>query len=106
MPDANEEQMAAFTHFQRQATSPESAVRIRTAMDNIDISGELKGVVAPTLVLHVRDDAISPFEEGRRLAAAIPGARFVPLEGRNHAILSQDPALKRYLTEIQAFLRD
>jgi DNA-binding SARP family transcriptional activator/pimeloyl-ACP methyl ester carboxylesterase len=106
MPDANEEQMAAFTEFQRRATSPENAVRIRTAMDNIDITDELKNVRAPTLVCHVREDAISPFEEGRRLAAAIPGARFVLLEGRNHAMLSQDVGLKRYLTEIEDFLHD
>ena len=36
----------------------------------------------PTLVLHCRDDAVQPFEEGRFLAAGIPGARFVGLEGR------------------------
>ena len=41
----------------------------------------------PTLVLHCRDDAVQPFEEGRRIAADIHGARFVALEGRNHLIL-------------------
>jgi hypothetical protein len=42
--------------------------------------GEVK---IPTLVLHCRDELQVPFEEGRLLAAKIPGARFVPLEGRN-----------------------
>ncbi|MGI9479048.1 MAG: alpha/beta fold hydrolase [Hyphomicrobiaceae bacterium] len=106
MPDANDKQMAAFTEFQRQATSPENAARIRMAMDNIDITDELQNVQAPTLVLHVRDDAISPFEEGRQMAAAIPGARFIPLDGRNHAMLTNDTALKRYSTKVVAFLRD
>ena len=38
------------------------------------------GSRVPTLVLHSRRDARVPFDEGRLLAALIPGARFVPLE--------------------------
>jgi len=106
MPDADADQLAGFTYLQRNATPPENAARIQLAIDNIDISDELAGVVAPTLVLHVRGDARAPFEEGRRMAAAIPGARFVLLEGRNHAMLAGEPALQRYLDEIDAFLRD
>ena len=45
-----------------------------------------------------------PFEEGRRLAAAIPGARFVALEGRNHLLLEDEPAWPRFLAEVRAFL--
>ena len=39
---------------------------------------------------------VQPFEEGRRLAAGIPGARFVALEGRNHVILEGDPAWDKF----------
>ena len=105
MPDANADQLAVFTDFQRKATPPENAARIQLAIDSIDISNELSNIITPTLVLHVRDDARAPFEEGRRMAAAIPGARFVPLEGRNHVMLVGEPALKRYLDEIEGFLR-
>jgi adenylate cyclase len=42
----------------------------------------------PTLVIHRRGDAIVPFELGREIAAGIPGARFLPVDGRNHALLS------------------
>ena len=105
MPDANADQLAGFTDFQRKATPPENAARIQFAIDSIDISNELSSITAPTLVLHVREDARAPFEEGRRMAAAIPGARFVPLEGRNHAMLDGEPALQRYLDEIEGFLR-
>ena len=59
----------------------------------------------PTLVLHCRDDAAQPFEEERRLAAGIPGARFVALEGKNHMILETDPGWDRLLDEIGEFLR-
>ena len=66
MPDANAEQLAGFTKFQRLATPPENAARIQMALDEIDISDELSNIAAPTLVLHVRDDARVPFNEGRR----------------------------------------
>ena len=80
-------------------------MRIRLAMDNIDVTPLLPQVRVPTLVLHCRDDGAAPFEEGRRLAAGIPGARFVALEGANHLILDTDPSWGRFLEEITEFLR-
>ncbi len=106
MPDANAEQLSGFTNLQRRATPPENAASIQLAIDSIDISEELANVKAQTLVFHVREDARAPFEEGRRMAAAIPNARFVPLEGRNHVMLSSDPALQRFLSEVSKFLKD
>ena len=40
-----------------------------------------------------------------RIAAGIPGARFVALEGHNHLILELDPDWNRALEEIKSFLR-
>jgi pimeloyl-ACP methyl ester carboxylesterase len=57
------------------------------------------------LVLHCRDDAVQPFDEGRRLAAGIRAARFVALEGRNHLILEGDPGWDRFISEVKAFVR-
>ena len=45
-----------------------------------------------------------PFDEGRRMAVMIPGARFVALEGRNHLILETEPAWARFLGEVAGFL--
>ena len=72
---------------------------------DIDISDLLPQVRVPTLVLHAQNDAALPFDEGRRLAAGIPGARFVTLEGRNHLIVESEPAWTRLLEEIAAFLK-
>jgi pimeloyl-ACP methyl ester carboxylesterase len=54
--------------------------------------------------MHARDDAIVPFDQGRRLAAGIPGARFVPLASGNHVILDGEPAFPKFLQEIKSFL--
>ena len=38
------------------------------------------------------------------MAAGIPGARFVALEGNNHLVLEGDPGWSRLLDEINSFL--
>jgi hypothetical protein len=62
-------------------------------------------VRAPTLVLHATGDAVAPFNEGRKVASLIPGARFVPLEGKNHILLETEPAWTRFVDEVRRFLR-
>ncbi len=104
IPDGTAEQMQWWNDLQRKTTTPENAARLRRAVDDIDISSLLPQVSVPTLVMHCRNDAVQPFEEGRRLAAGIPGARFVALEGRNHVILEGDPSWGRFLAEIRNFL--
>jgi pimeloyl-ACP methyl ester carboxylesterase len=105
VPDGNPEQMQWFNDLQRITTSPDNAVRIMQATGQVDISGLLPQVRVPTLVLHAQNDAAVPFDEGRRLAAGIPGARFVTLESRNHLIVEKEPAWTRLLEEIAAFLK-
>lgn len=104
IPDATPEQAQWFNELQRLTTPPANAARIRQALDNIDVSGLLSQIRVPTLVLHCRNDAIVPFEEGRRMAAGIPGSRFVALEGRNHILLEHELAWSRFLNEVTRFL--
>jgi pimeloyl-ACP methyl ester carboxylesterase len=104
MPGGSAEQMQWMNDLQRNTTSPENAARIREAMNNIDVTELLPRVSVPTLVLHCRDDAVVPFEEGRLMAAGIPGSRFVELEGRNHIILGGDPGRQRFLDELRSFV--
>jgi hypothetical protein len=58
----------------------------------------------PTLVAHYRDNRAIPFEAGRELAAGIPGARFVPLEGDAHAFYFGDT--RPLLRAVAEFLGD
>ena len=46
----------------------------------------LHGVRVPTLVIHGEDDILVPIENGRLVAAAVPGARMLELEGMGHDI--------------------
>jgi len=105
IPGGTAEQAQWFNDLQRMTTSPENAARTMEAIADTDVSNLLPLVQVPTLVLHCRDDARVPFEEGRNMAAGIPGARFVALEGRNHVILEGDPGWGRFLDETKTFLR-
>jgi pimeloyl-ACP methyl ester carboxylesterase/DNA-binding CsgD family transcriptional regulator len=104
IPDATLEQMQSFNDLERVSASPENAVRIVGVATRVDVVDLLPRVTVPTLVLHARGDSRVPFEEGRRLASAIPGARFVSLESRNHALLAGEPAWQRFMDEVRAFL--
>ena len=105
MPDATAELMQSFNELQRKSTTAENAAEILRSINAFDVDHLLPLVKVPTLVLHCRGDSAQPFEEGRRVAAGIPGARFVALEGRSHLILEDDPAWTRFRDEVLAFLR-
>ena len=104
IPGATLKEMQWFNDLQRVSTSPENAVRLQYAFADIDVTELLPRVTVPTLVLHSRDDAIIPFEQGRMLARGIPNARFVALESRNHLILEHEPAWRRFVDEVRGFL--
>lgn len=104
IPDGSVEQWRWWNDLQRITTSPENAVKLMNALGRIDVTELLAKVTVPTLVLHSRNDAAIPFESGCELATRIPGARFVPLESRNHVILEQEAAWPRFLEEVRGFL--
>jgi pimeloyl-ACP methyl ester carboxylesterase/DNA-binding winged helix-turn-helix (wHTH) protein len=104
VPSGTPEQMSWFNELQRKSTSPENAVRIRLVSDHINVVDLLPRVTTPTLIMHCRDDAVQPFEEGRFLAANIPNAHFVGLDGANHLILESDPGWPRFQEAFTAFV--
>ena len=103
LSDTSRAHVAWFADLQRLSTSGEVAARLRVACDDIDILDLLPQVKVPTLVVHARRDNVSPLEQGRILAAKIPGARFVTLESENHIPVPDDPAWPQLLSEIEAF---
>jgi len=104
LPGGTTEQWDWFNELQRVSVSPENAVRLRTANDNVYITDLLQQATVPTLVMLCKGDGIVSFSEGRRMAAMIPGTRFVPLEGENHLILEDESAWPIFLAELRSFL--
>jgi pimeloyl-ACP methyl ester carboxylesterase/DNA-binding winged helix-turn-helix (wHTH) protein len=104
LPKGTPEQISWFTDLQRKTTSPENAIRIRLACDQIDVTELLAKVTVPTLVMHSRHDNVAPFDQGRLIASSIPGARLVSLESDNHVPLQGEPAWDRMVREVLSFL--
>ncbi len=104
IPDADREQVDWFNELQRISTTPENAARMIEVFHRIDVRSIGPRVRAPTLVLHAKGDLRVPFAEGRLIATTIPGARFVPLDSRNHLLLEGEPAWPRFLTAVREFL--
>ncbi len=104
IPDGTPEQHRWWNELERVATSPQNAARFMRVFNEIDVTALAPQVSCPTLVLHATRDARVPFDEGRLIATLIPGARFVPLESRNHILLEHEPAWRRWLEEVRTFL--
>jgi pimeloyl-ACP methyl ester carboxylesterase len=56
-----------------------------------DTSARLSEITAPTLVIHGTADQMLPAANGAAIAEAIPGARYVPLEGVGHMFWAEQP---------------
>ena len=106
LPDGSRELVDAFDELQRQSASAAEAVRIMQISAQVDVTHLCERIACPTLILHSRDDGRIPFEEGRLMASLIPNARVVPLAGRNHLLLADEPAWPIFLREVDAVLGD
>ncbi len=104
IPGGTKEQLDWFNELERISVKGHMAARIQATINDLDVTPLLPQVSVPTLVMHARDDALVPFEAGRRMAARIRGARFVPLDGRNHVFLESEPAFGQFLEQVRAFL--
>lgn len=104
LPDATAAQLQSFNELMRQAARPDQAASLLRAWFSADLTTIAPRVRTPTLVLHARGDLRIPFDQGRLLAASIPGARFVSLESRNHILLEDEPAWQQFAAELHAFL--
>src|ERR1043166_9468586 len=79
IPDSTPEQARSLNELMRLASSPPTAGKLLQPFHHVDLREIAKQLKCPTLAYHARAASRIPFEQGRALAALIPGARFVPL---------------------------
>ena len=88
--------------YQRRSASPRAALALARMNTLIDVRSVLPAIRVPTLVLHRTDDRDVNIEEGRYIAARIPGARFVELPGSDHLVYAGDQ--ESIFREIESFI--
>lgn len=104
IPRGTPEQLQWWGDLEQVTAGADVAARTLEAFQRIDVSELARSLSVPTLILHARGDAAVPFDEGRLLAALIPGARFVSLDSDNHVLLETEAAWPLFLSEVRAFL--
>ena len=82
--DAATEERERFVRRQRASADAETAAALLELTYELDVRAELARVQAPTQIVHRRGDRAIPHACGRELAASIPGATLVTLEGTAH----------------------
>jgi pimeloyl-ACP methyl ester carboxylesterase len=106
IPDGTIDEYHSLNEMQRVATTPEIAAQFLLTNANIDVMDLMQQVKAPTLVMHAARETRVPCALGHEMAAGIPGAKFVPLDSRNHLILSGEPANRAMADAVADFLGD
>ena len=93
--------MRQLAMLERMSASPGMVRATLESMFRIDVRPILPTIAAPTLVIHAREDPV-PVQCGRYLADHIPGARYLEVDGADHAPWFTEP--DRILTGIEEFL--
>jgi class 3 adenylate cyclase len=101
-PSADEAFKRRAVAYFRRSASPGAAVALLRMNSQIDVRDVLSTIRVPTLVLHRVADLDVNVEEGRWIAAQIPGAKYVELPGDDHLIWSGD--VDALVDEVEEFL--
>ncbi|MDT5203887.1 MAG: hypothetical protein QOD34_523 [Mycobacterium sp.] len=88
--------------LERMCASPGMARASFEAAFLTDVRSILPTLTVPTLVIHAREDNAVPVQGGRYLADHIPGARYLEVEGVDHAPFLTEP--DKILAGIEEFL--
>ena len=96
-PDAVAERRAVLLRF-----DPQSFIAACRALERVDLSGDLKRIANPTLVVVGEHDAATPLDLAQELAREIVTARFVLLRGCGHCPPLEQP--REFLDAVGSFL--
>jgi pimeloyl-ACP methyl ester carboxylesterase/DNA-binding CsgD family transcriptional regulator len=104
IPGGTPQQHRWWGDLERMTATADVAARLLDEMQGIDVLDQAAALSVPALILHCRGDMRVPFEQGRKLAATIPDAHFVPLDSANHVLLRDEPAWTVFQDELRRFL--
>ena len=91
-----------WSTYLRMGASPGAALALTEMNADIDVRHLLPSIRVPTLILHRTEDRCLAIEEGRYVAANIPGATLVELPGDDHLPFVGDQ--EAMLNAIEQFL--
>lgn len=103
-PALTNDEASAMIELIAAASAIGDVVANRQTIDHYDARPFLADVMAPTLVLHARNDIVHPLAEGRVIASGIPDAEFRVFESANTLCVPSDPTWAEQTRAILEFL--
>jgi pimeloyl-ACP methyl ester carboxylesterase len=94
--------IAWLGRYRRLSITPGALAQLFLMFLEIDVRAVLPTINVPTLVMHRRGDRVVNRRAGEWMAAQIPGARYVELQGQDHFPWFGDTAA--FLDEVEEFL--
>jgi pimeloyl-ACP methyl ester carboxylesterase len=91
-----------WARYQRLGNSPGTQLRQRRMLLELDVRPILPSVRVPSLVIHRTGNRLVPVEQGRYLAAHLPGARLREIPGDDYFLWTD--ATETVLDELRSFL--
>jgi pimeloyl-ACP methyl ester carboxylesterase len=104
LPEGNAEQNKLFNQLQMTSASPETASAFFQSINQIDVRDDASRVQIPALVMHRKGDLVIPVKYGQQVAARLPNARMVLLEGSNHWMVTEGEDMKNIVRLIDDFV--
>ena len=104
MGKSTEAQRQAFDERQRVTSTADVAEKYLRAMFAFDVKELAPRVSCPTIAFHSRGDQLIFFDQGRKLAALIPGARFVRWRARITCRSAKSPRGEVLVAALRPFL--
>jgi len=102
-PDGPANRQRWMSKTWKDSIKPEMMVKHIEGAGNVEVRAQLSRIVAPTLVIHSTGDRVVPIEMGKEVAAGIPDARFVAVEGTEAAPFSSEyevaATIRRFLSD-------
>jgi class 3 adenylate cyclase len=88
-PSLDPASLSELARYYRRCASPGAAVALLKMNTYVDVRDVLPTIRVPAVVMHRTADRDANVEEGRYIAANIPGARFVDFPGADHSWWTQ-----------------
>ena len=105
--DDNAQRLRVFARGrQRRRADPRGLAMQWEAIRGFDLRAEIDAIPHPTLIVHGREDALSPFRAAELMHEKIPDSRLVCLEGVGHSPQVEDwvgfnEAIDTFLQEVE-----
>ena len=105
LPEGNAAENKLFNEMQRTSATPETAVAFVKSMDDVDVRDIATEVNIPALVMHRKGDLVIPVKYGQHIAAQLPNAHMVLLDGSNHLMFTEEADMNHIVGVIDDFIK-